>query len=294
MKTGSQVERVALNAFFHAKRVGGSALHLMLASLLATTASAAEIRVVGSDLLGEGFARAVAQFARENDTGVKLDLRGTRPGTDDLVAARADVGIFLLPAAEIPPSGSVVSRTIGYQVTVVAVPVASPLTQVTLAQLRAIFGAEGTKERTTFAVSPQAGLAWSLFQRVILQDAPPRVALEFSPSGSVLAQRLRAVENSIGVVGIAAAGNGGLRMLAVAAGPTEPAFLPTAENVHAGNYPMRLVLYVSFPRTKAPELQRFLKFLLSDDTAAALAPADFVPLPVGARNQLVFELEEMR
>jgi hypothetical protein len=41
-------------------------------------------------------------------------------------------------------------------------------------------------------------------------------------------------------------------------------------------------------------LQRFLKFLLSDETAAALASADFVPLPAGVRNQLVFELEEMR
>jgi hypothetical protein len=40
-------------------------------------------------------------------------------------------------------------------------------------------------------------------------------------------------------------------------------------------------------------LQRFLKFLLADETAAALAPADFVPLPVGVRNQLVFEIEEM-
>ena len=94
------------------------------------------------------------------------------------------------------------------------------------------------------------------------------------------------------MAGIAAAG-GRLRGLALAAGPTEPAYLPTPENVHAGAYPLRLALYVSFPREKAQELQRFLKFLLSDETAAALAPADFVPMPVGVRNQLVFEIEEM-
>jgi len=268
-------------------------ISLLTMALLSTGNLVAEIRVVGCDLLGEGFARAVAEFARQEDMAVKLGLRGTRPGVADLEAGRADVGIFLLPAAELPPAGAVVSRVMAYQVTVVAVPVASALTQVTAAQLRESFGGAGQKDLTPFAVGPQAGLAWPLFQRAILQDAAPRAALTFSASGVALAQRLSAAENSIGVTGIASA-SGGLRVLALAAGPAEPAYLPTPENVHAGAYPLRLVLYVSFPRKKAPELQLFLKFLLSDETAAALAPADFVPLPVGVRNQLVFELEEMR
>ena len=270
-----------------------SSISLLTGVLLATVTPAAEIRIAGSDLLGEGFARVVAEFARQNDTGVKLDLRGTRPGMADLEAGRADVGIFLLPAVEAPPSGALVSRAMGYHVAVVAAASASSLTQVTVAQLRATFGATGPTDRTPLALAPQAGLAWPLFQRVILQDTAPRAALGFFPSGAALAQRLLAGENSIGVTGIASAG-GGLRVLAVAAGPAEPACLPTPENVHAGAYPLRLVLYVSFPRTKAPELQRFLKFLLSDETAAALAPADFVPLPAGVRNQLVFEIEEIR
>lgn len=262
-------------------------------SYLAAAAPAAEIRVVGSDLLGEGFARAVVEYARGDGTAVQLDLRGTRPGADALEAGRADVGIFLLPAAEAAPAGAVASRVIGYQVAVVAVPAASPLTQVTVAQLRGIFGETGSKDRMPLAVSPRAGLAWPLFQRVILQDTAPQAAVEFSPSGAAIAQRLRETGNSIGVAGLAVAG-AGLRALAVAAGPTDPAYLPTSENVHAGAYPLRMVLHVSFPRAQAPELQRFLKFLLSDEAAAALAPADFVPLPVGVRNQLVFEIEEMK
>ncbi len=111
-------------------------LIVIVFTLLAVAAPAAEIRVVGSDLLGEGFSRAVGEFTRQNDTPVKLDLRGTRPGVDALEAGRADVGIFLLPAAETPPAGVVVSRIMGYHVTVVVVPTASPLTQITVAQLR--------------------------------------------------------------------------------------------------------------------------------------------------------------
>lgn len=270
-----------------------TALSVLTAGLLVSVAPTAEIRVVGSDLMGEGFVRAVTEFARQNETDVKLDLRGTRPGVVDLESGRADVGIFLLPAAEAPPSGELVSRVMGYQVSVVAVPAATDLTRVTVAQLREIFGVTGQKDRMPFAVSLQAGLAWPLFQRVILQDAPPKAALTFFPSGTALAQKLRVAENSIGVTGIASA-SGGLRALALATGPAAPAYLPTPENVHAGDYPLRMVLYVSFPRKKAWELQRFLKFLLSAETAAALAPADFVPLPVGVKNQLVFEIEEMR
>ncbi len=297
--------------FSPSQRVGGNALHLLVFIFLALTARAVEIRVVGSDLLGDGFARTVAAFARQDDTGVKLDLRGTRPGTEDLAAGRADVGIFLLPASEPPPVGAVVSRVMGYQVAVVVVPAASPLTQVTTGQLRGIFG-EVAKEGfarwgdlnlpgewaarpiALRAVAPKDDLAWSLFQRVILQDAVAKAGVEFSANGAALAQRLLAAENSIGVAGAGVAGTPGLRVLALSAGPTEPAYGPTAENVHRGSYPLRLVLYVAFRRTAAPDLQRFLKFLLADETAAALAPAGFVPLPGGVRNQLVFELEEMK
>ena len=285
--------------------------HSLCAALLPVAVAAAEIRVVGSDLLGEGFARAVAEFARQNDTAVKLDLRGTRPGLADLEAGRADLGIFLLGAAEAPPSGDLVSRVMGYQVTVAVVPAKSPLTQVTVAHLRGIFG-DSAKESFTrwgdlnltgewaarpialHALSPQAGLAWPLFRRHILGETTPKAAVQLAATDGALAQRLAAADNGIGVSGAGVAGHAALRVLAVAAGPTEPAYAPTAENVHRGSYPLRLALHVAFPRAAAPQLQRFLKFLLADETAAALAPAHFVPLPRGARNQLVFELEEMR
>ncbi len=306
-----RVERADPSAFFSGQRVGVNALHLLFFALLPVAMAAAELRVVGSDLLGAEFARAVGEFARQEDTVVKLDLRGTRPGAEDLEAGRADVGIFLLPADEAPPSGNVVSRVMGYQVAVVAVPVASLLTQITVAQLRGVFG-EAAKESYTrwgelnqsgewtarpialHALAPQAGLAWSLFRRQILGAAAPRAGLQFAATDGALTQRLRAADNSIGVGGAGMAGHPGLRVLAVAAGPTEPAYAPTAENVHRGSYPLRLVLHVVFPRAAAPGLLRFLKFLLADETAAALAPAHVVPLPRGARSQLVFELAEMR
>jgi phosphate transport system substrate-binding protein len=262
--------------------------------LLAVSAGAAGIRVAGSDLLGGDFARAVAEFARQDGTPVQLALHGTRPGMDELAAGRADVGLFLLPAHEPAPGAAGVSRVIGYQVAVVAVPAASPLTQATPAQLRAWFGETPGERLRLFATAPAAGLAWPLFQRVILQGAAPKAAVEFVPDADTLARRLRGTENSLAVAGAGLASAPGLRVLALAASPTEPAYAPTPDNVHRGSYPLRLVLHVAFRRAEAPQLRRFLRFLLADETAAALAPAGYVPLPASTRNQLVFELEEMR
>jgi len=98
---------------------------LALSCLLAASLGADEIRVCGSDLLGESFLRVVQVFARQNDSVVKLNPHGTRPGIDDLQAGRADVGLFLLRADEPPPLEQLLSRVVAYQV--VVVPAASPL-----------------------------------------------------------------------------------------------------------------------------------------------------------------------
>lgn len=284
---------------------------IFLSGLLGLSAAAAEIRVVGSDLLGSDFTRAVETFARQNDSAVRLDLRGTRPGIDELAAGRADLGLFLLPPGEAPAGDALTSRVIGYQVAVVVVPAASPLTQVTVAQLRGIFSETSGEAFTRWgelnligtwtsrpialrALSPSAGLAFPLFQQVILTGAVTRPALEFAATSGAFVQRLLATDNGIGVTGLLPAEVPGLKVLALAAGPADPAYGPTSGHVHGGNYPLRMPLYVSFRRSSSAELQLFLKFLLSDEIAAALAPAHYLPLPLGVRNQLVFELEEMR
>lgn len=266
---------------------------------------------MGSDLLGDGFAQAVARFSRQNDLPVKLALHGTRPGIADLAARRADLGLFLLPVGEAPPGDGLTGLVIAYQVAVVVVSAASPLQQVTAAQLRGIFSESATDAFSRWgglnlsgpwssrpiaprALSPSAGLAFPLFAQVILTGAAARPALEFAATPEAFAQRMLATDNAIGVTGLPPAGVPGLRILALAASPTDPAYGPAPEPVHRGNYPLRMPLYVAFRRGAAPQLQLFLKFLLSDEAAAALAPAFFLPLPVGARNQLVFELEEMK
>src|SRR5688500_7959603 len=74
-----------------------------LAILLgATTSSAAssEVRVVGSDLLGVEFSKALCEFAGNEGVRLAVALDGSRPGAIELRSQRANVALLSLPASE--------------------------------------------------------------------------------------------------------------------------------------------------------------------------------------------------
>lgn len=277
--------------------------------LLALAARSAEIRLAGSDLLGGALVSAVEKFGRDNDVHIAASLDGTRPGLDRLRAGDADVVVFTLPPDERPPGDPFVVRVLGYQPAVIVVPEAVPLTQLTLAQAQGIFAATGaqsvtlwgelgltgdwrTRTITVQAVAPGAALTVPLFRRLALNGAEIRTLASFASLDRVL-ERVRSGGNAIGLVSVVPAAGSGLRAVALAPSVRDPAHLPTPEALHDGSYPVRLPLYVAFRREAAPRLLTFLRFLLSDECGEALAQAHFVSLPVSARNQLVFELEEL-
>jgi len=282
---------------------------LLGAVLSALTASAAEIRLAGSDLLSGPLTAAVEKFGRENDVRVVTSLDGTRPGLDRLRAGDADVVLFALPPDEPRPGDPFIVRVLAYQPAVIVVPEAAPLTQLTLAQVQGIFAATGAQSITLWgelgltgewrtrtiavqAVATDAALTVPLFRRLALNGAEMKTLTSFGSLERVLG-RVRSTENAIGVVPVVPAAGSGLRAIALAPSVRDPAHLPTPEALHDGSYPCRLPLYIAFRREAAPRLLTFLRYLLSDECGEVLGQAQFVPLPVSARNQLVFELEEL-
>lgn len=286
----------------------GRAALLGLSVLLAAAAPlAADIRLAGSDLLGDGFAAAMRQYSRESDTRVLVRLIGSRPGLELLRSGDADLGLFALPPGEVPPGEPFVSRVIAYQPAVVVVPEKLPLTQLTVAQLRGIFAAAGAENYTTWdqlgltgewsargislhVVEPRSALTWPLLRRELLNGAELKTLALLGPLDRV-AERVRTSASGIGLVPLVPKAGAGLRALALATSVRDPAYLPTAENLHDGSYPLRLPLYVSFRRADAPRLLPLLRFLFGEECGEALAESHFVPLPVAARHQLLFELE---
>ena len=275
------------------------------------TAVGGEIRVIGSDLLGPDFARAATDFARRSGQTMRLDLHGTRPGVEALIDGRADLGLFLLPPAEPPPGDPLTTRIVGWQVAVVAVSEKMPVEQLTLSQLRQAFsqraggevahwgqlgagGAWSEQPVRPLALASEAGLAWPHLRSLFRTANHDDLLVRFEKEPARLADILHADPSAIAVAGVSLAAEPGLRLVALAAEPDQPAYLPTPEVVSTGRYPLRMPLWVAFRRAEAPRLLPFLRFLLGPEAAQALTGADFMPLPAGERSRLVFEFEEMR
>ena len=77
----------------------------------------------------------------------------------------------------------------------------------------------------------------------------------------------------------------GLKIVPVASDKDEPAYSPTPENLHSGDYPLSLPLRIVFRRESAHALRPLLRYLFSDEFASRLEPAGVVPLAPAARQQ---------
>lgn len=286
---------------------------LLLAAVCAVSALASTpVRIVGSDLLGPRFREAIEKFASEGDFTITLDLEGTRAGREALGAARADLGLFLLPPTETPLADNLfVSRPMAYQPLVFVVPRSSPIRQVTHDQIRGIFTAVGAQTASTWgdvgqtgewrgrsiaahAIALETALAVPFARSTLFNGASLKPTVQLAPDWDVFQRRMLAAENSIGLSTAVPVEGDPLRALAIATSVSDAAFLPTAENLADGSYTLRLPLYLTVRRSSTERLLPLLRFLLGDEAAEALVAAQFQPLPIGARNQLIFELEELR
>jgi len=268
----------------------------------------AEVRIVGSDLLGKDFVDALNAYSRHNDLGLKVDLMGSESGLEKLREGLADVGIIILTPNEKKPEPPFVVIPVAYQTATVVVPDSLPLTQITFDQLSGIYvdGADGTIKRWSDLgvtgewanrnilpniTGPGGGLSYDLFRHTVL-SAPalkPTVAVQDSVAATL--QRITGDEGGIAVMPLLPDGRNGLKALLVGRRANDVAFGPTSDNLYTGDYPIRLPIYLVFKKSSAKNLQIVLRYLLSEDAVPLWKGAQLVPLPIQARNQQIFDLE---
>ncbi len=282
-----------------------SAFKAGLPILIFSSAVAAEVRVVGTDLLGLGFSQAVYAFAAERAFPVALALDGSRPGLVALEAGRADVALLTLPDDETTLPPGFASFPVAYHRAVVLVPATCPLPQVTLEQLAGAFGerlerwgdlgVEGAWAGAGIApLAPEDGhdLALELFRRTVLHDRElqPRVARYRDTAA--LRDRFRGVSRVLALAS-AVPPDAAVKAVPIAIDAREPAFLPTPENVHSGDYPLRLPVRLVFRREAVATLRPLLRFLAGDAAATHFERAGAMPLPASLRAQQLARLEKM-
>lgn len=279
-------------------------------ALAVSTASAAEIRLAGSDLFEGVLRKNLESFAAANDVRLSFNLRGSRLGLEALENGEADLGLMVFGTHDKKPGLGWNSATIGYLTSVVVVPADVSLTQINYAQLSGVFGASelnnyrrwselgalgewAPRAISGMALRRSTGLSLDLFRYYVLQnpELKPTIALLDTPEAAY--ERLLGEEGGIAILPAAPPANLKLKVLLLAKGANEVAYPPSAENLHTGDYPLRMPVQLVFRKGEAGRFSSLLRHIVADEAAAAWQAVGVTPLPVQARNQLVFQLETM-
>jgi phosphate transport system substrate-binding protein len=283
-------------------------LFAVFAWLSVTPVHAQPLRIVGSDLLEGAVRRDLEGFSKINDAPLSFELRGSRLGLEDLEAGRADLGLLVFSNEDKRPSTELSSSVIGYFTAILIVPQAVTLTQVNYDQVSGVFGASeqnnyrrwlelgalgewAPRAISAMALGRRTGLSLDLFRYNVLKTPTYKPTVAILETADEAYTRLRGEEGGIAIVPTPPPAGRGLKVLLLAKGAGDVAYGPTAENLHTGDYPVRLPLYLVFRRGAAERVSRVVRHLIADETIPVLLSAGVIALPVQARNQLVFDLE---
>ena len=70
-----------------------------------------------------------------------------------------------------------------------------------------------------------------------------------------------------------------------------PAFGPTDDNVHYGDYPIRLAFYIVHNLRDEAKLRPIIRELLNDEVATSLRSKDLIALPDTVRRKFFIDLD---
>lgn len=272
----------------------------LLGLLLALPLVAAEIG--GSDLfapLTEGVVKA----------GTRADFAGTLPAARAYDAGRLSAvllaeragGPAVKDAAGDPPPFALACAA-----AVVVVHRSNPVEQISFVQLAGAFARDqrlavvnwndlpgGRSELVYPALcSTEGQLVRELLSGAVCAGAPFRPDVRIGLSLDAATQLAASRSDVMLVVAHPPAGVG--RVLAVSdgrEGRPASAYLPTPENVHAGDYPFRLPLVLHVRKERVREIRPALVWMCSDEAAAILRAKGLHPAPAEARRRWLLRLD---
>ena len=266
------------------------------------------LRIAGSDLMGDSVERLLRDHATDYEMKLSVEFHGSRLAQDRLAVGLVDLAVLVeYPGAVALPEGWAAVR-IGYLTTVVVAPASLSLDHISFADLGRVFGANSCQANLRWGelggrgewvgvpvrpivTSSAGGLAEPIFRREVLKDGALKAEIPRFHDNAEALQVARAEEGALALLTRLPEDESKLKALLVHATVEQVAFGPTPENLHAGDYPLRLPVRLVFERKRTAALLPLLRLWHSEEMATSLASAGVVPLPTSVRNQQVFELE---
>lgn len=278
-------------------------LFLFLASLVA---GQTPVRLAGSDLLGGALEPILEAAAEPRGWELSFAFKGSLEATAALEAGDADV-IFLALPQDNPPTEGVRSWPLAFEVTIVVVNENNPIQELSLADLRTLFADSGGNEEVKWgavaaesswstrpvnlhAVRQRDHLNLELFRALVLGPRDMRVNVRYWDSAATMLDQIAEDSTALGLVPLEEH-HPQLRPLFLSLDAETQAYNATPQSVFYGDYPLRLGFYVVVRDNASPAVAEVLRFLFSDDVAAGLEAAGYMPVPETERRQFQLDLD---
>jgi ABC-type phosphate transport system substrate-binding protein len=282
-------------------------LSILLSIAAATSsANAEEIRIAASDLLAAFIEAPLAAYSEDNGTiSFAVESIGSLPALDRLRSDEIDMAIIAVPEVDAELRQDFAVYPFAYDVAVIAVNSGNPIDEITLGRLGGIFGSNeeynfnswgdlglsgwGSRTIKTLAGPADDSISLELFKHSVFKGGimKPKVAMV---KDSEVEGLLIAEPAAIAILsGLPKSDKVKTIMISEATG--SPAFGPSEDNVHYGDYPIRLAFYIAFSKRDEAKLKPVLRVLFNDDVAASLRENNLFALPDTIRRKLTIDLD---
>ena len=280
---------------------------LLLPLTLIVTAQAEEIRIAASDLLADYIKAPLEACAAENDSTFVVDSIGSLPALDRLRSDEINLAIIAVPDGDEVPRDEFSVYPFAYAVAVIVVNDSNPIDEISVARLGGIFGSKeesnlntwgelglsgmGSRNIKALAGTYDESIALELFKYSILKGGVMKPSVSMVKDGEV-EDLLRSDAASIAILSHMPE-NKNIKVLMVSSDSDTyaPAFGPTDDNVHYGDYPIRLAFYIVYNLRDDAKLRPIIRELLNDEVATSLRSNDLIALPETVRRRFLIDLD---
>ena len=280
---------------------------LLLPLTLIVTAQAEEIRIAASDLLADYIRAPLKAYAAENDSTFVVDSIGSLPALDRLRSDEIDLAIIAVPEGDEVPRDEFSVYPFAYAVAVIVVNDSNPIDEISVARLGGIFGSKeelnlntwgelglsgmGSRNIKALTGTSDESIALELFKYSILKGGVMKPSLSMVKDAEV-EDLLRSDAASIAILSHMPE-NKNIKALMVSSDSDTyaPAFGPTDDNVHYGDYPIRLAFYIVYNLRDDAKLRPIIRELLNDEVATSLRSNDLIALPETVRRRFLIDLD---
>lgn len=278
---------------------------LLLACALPFCAQA-DVRVVGSDLIKPVIEPVLQNFQTKTGEVVQLSMSGSMPGSEKWQDGNAEILVEAVLPGRPVPHGAI---PLAYSAIIVQVSPANPVQELTLPQLAAIYGqnigqsiqrwgelgASGTFANQSInpaVVENRQRILIDQFRSSVLKNQQFRQSVKRLASQSEVQAALSGDPGTIVITDRLPASGAAKALSLSLGGQGDFAFGPTEQNIHYGEYPLRMGYYLRLHPQASAATREVAMTLLGAQVSQRLVEAGFIPTPETLRKRFLLELDK--